>query len=162
MKKEKLSVFGIGPLYVGIIISITILLIFLQNNGYFKNGEISFLKIPLIIIGIICIVIGIGLWISAVVNSRISKNIKELKLVTTGVFAIGRNPIYSAFMFLCWGICFLFNNLYFLITIPIYWILLTILVKNTEEKWLKNIFGEEYFEYCKRTNRCIPWFPRKS
>ena len=55
MKKEKLSVFGIGPLYVGIIISITILLIFLQNNGYFKNGEISFLKIPLIIIGIICI-----------------------------------------------------------------------------------------------------------
>ena len=25
MKKEKLSVFGIGPLYVGIIISITIL-----------------------------------------------------------------------------------------------------------------------------------------
>ena len=101
MKKEKLSVFGIGPLYVGIIISITILLIFLQNNGYFKNGEISFLKIPFIIIGIICIVIGIGLWISAVVNSRISKNIKELKLVTTGVFAIVRNPIYSAFMFLC-------------------------------------------------------------
>ena len=110
MKKEKLSVFGIGPLYVGIIISITILLIFLQNNGYFKNGEFSFLKIPFIIIGIICIVIGIGLWISAVVNSRISKNIKELKLVTTGVFAIVRNPIYSAFMFLCWGICFLFNN----------------------------------------------------
>ena len=79
MKKEKLSVFGIGPLYVGIIISITILLIFLQNNGYFKNGEISFLKIPFIIIGIICIVIGATLWISAVVNSRISKNIKELK-----------------------------------------------------------------------------------
>ena len=44
MKKEKLSVFGNGPLYVGIIISITILLIFLQNNGYFKNGEIFFLN----------------------------------------------------------------------------------------------------------------------
>ena len=155
MKREKLSVLGIGPIYVGIILVITAILIFLQNKGYFKNGEILFLKIPFIIIGI-------GLWISAVVNSRISKNIKELKLVTTGVFSIVRNPIYSAFMFLCWGICFIFNNLYFLVTIPIYWILLTILVKSTEEIWLKDIFGEEYLEYCKRTNRCIPWFSRKS
>ena len=144
MKREKLSVLGIGPIYVGIILVITAILIFLQNKGYFKNGEILFLKIPFIIIGII------------------SKNIKELKLVTTGVFSIVRNPIYSAFMFLCWGICFIFNNLYFLVTIPIYWILLTILVKSTEEIWLKDIFGEEYLEYCKRTNRCIPWFSRKS
>ena len=90
MKREKLSVLGIGPLYVGIILIVTSILIFLQNKGYFKNGEISFLKIPFIIIGILCIVIGIGLWISAVVNSRISKNIKELKLVTTGVFSIVR------------------------------------------------------------------------
>ena len=162
MKREKLSVLGIGPIYVGIILVITAILIFLQNKGYFKNGEILFLKIPFIIIGILCIVIGIGLWISAVVNSRISKNIKELKLVTTGIFSVVRNPIYSAFMFLCWGICFLFNNLYFLVTIPIYWILLTILVKRTEEIWLKDIFGDEYLEYCKRTNRCIPWFSRKS
>ncbi len=98
MKKEKLSVFGIGPLYVGIIISITILLIFLQNNGYFKNGEFSFLKIPFIIIGIICIVIGATLWISAVVNSRISKNIKELNLVTTGIFSVVRKPNKSDFL----------------------------------------------------------------
>lgn len=162
MKREKLSVLGIGPIYVGIILIVTSILIFLQNKGYFKNGEISFLKIPFIIIGILCIVIGIGLWVSAVINSRISKNIKELKLVTTGVFSVVRNPIYSAFMFFCWGICFVFNNLYFLITIPIYWALLSILVKNTEEIWLKDIFGEEYLAYCKRTNRCIPWFSRKS
>lgn len=162
MKREKLSVLGIGPLYVGIILIVTSILIFLQNKGYFKNGEISFLKIPFIIIGILCIVIGIGLWVSAVINSRISKNIKELKLVTTGVFSVVRNPIYSAFMFLCWGICFVSNNLYFLITIPIYWSLLTFLVKKTEERWLKDIFGEEYLAYCKRTNRCIPWFSRKS
>ena len=156
MKKEKLSVFGIGPLYVGIIISITILLIFLQNNGYFKNGEISFLKIPFIIIGIICIVIGIGLWISAVVNSRISKNIKELKLVTTGVFAIVRNPIYSAFLFLFTGILLFTRNLYLLIFPIIFWIYLTYLLKETEEKWLKDKFKEEYQKYMKKVNRIIP------
>lgn len=97
MKREKLSVLGIGPIYVGIILVITAILIFLQNKGYFKNGEILFLKIPFIIIGILCIVIGIGLWISAVVNSRISKNIKELKLVTTGIFSVVRKSDLFSF-----------------------------------------------------------------
>lgn len=36
MKREKLSVLGIGPIYVGIILVITAILIFLQNKGYFK------------------------------------------------------------------------------------------------------------------------------
>ncbi len=83
-----------------------------------------------------------------------------MKLVTTGVFAFVRNPIYSAFMFCCWGASFISNNLYFLFTIPLYWGLLTVLVKKTEEVWLKEIFGAEYIAYCKRVNRCIPWLSR--
>ena len=34
-------------------------------------------------------------------------------------------------------------------------------LKNTEEKWLANLYGQEYIDYCKRVNRCIPWLPRK-
>mgnify|MGYP001643271893 CR=1 FL=1 len=108
------------------------------------------------IIGILCIFIGIGLWISAVVNSRISKNIKELKLVTTGVFAIVRNPIYSAFLFLFTGILLFTRNLYLLIFPIIFWIYLTYLLKETEEKWLKDKFKEEYQKYMKKVNRIIP------
>lgn len=157
MKREKLSILGIGPIYVGIIIILTNILVFLQNKGYFKSGIVPFFKIPFMIIGIVCMLVGIVLWVSAVFQSKISRNIKEMKLVTTGVFAFVRNPIYSAFMFCCWGASFISNNLYFLFTIPLYWGLLTVLVKKTEEVWLKEIFGEEYIAYCKRVNRCIPW-----
>lgn len=38
---------------------------------------------------------------------------------------------------------------------------MTVLMKHTEEKWLKNLYGKEYEEYCKRVNRCIPWFKKK-
>lgn len=160
MKREKLSILGIGPIYVGIIIILTNILVFLQNKGYFKSGIVPFFKIPFMIIGIVCMLVGIVLWVSAVFQSKISRNIKEMKLVTTGVFAFVRNPIYSAFMFCCWGASFISNNLYFLFTIPLYWGLLTVLVKKTEEVWLKEIFGEEYIAYCKRVNRCIPWLSR--
>lgn len=160
MKREKLSILGIGPIYVGIIIIITNILVFLQNKGYFKSEIVPFLKIPFMIIGIACMLVGIVLWVSAVFQSKISRNIKEMKLVTTGVFAFVRNPIYSAFMFCCWGASFISNNLYFLFTIPLYWGLLTVLVKKTEEVWLKEIFGDEYIAYCKRVNRCIPWLSR--
>jgi len=27
---------------------------------------------------------------------------------------------------------------------------------NTEEKWLKDLYGKEYIDYCKEVNRCIP------
>ena len=48
------------------------------------------------------------------------------------------------------------NNLYLLIMPFVYWILLTIMMINTEEKWLRKKYGEEYTNYCKRVNRCIP------
>lgn len=74
----------------------------------------------------------IGHWIKAVIRQKIGDEIKKGKLVTTGIYSIVRNPIYSAF-------------------------LLTFLVKQTEEKWLLEKFGDRYVEYCKRVNRIIPW-----
>ena len=38
---------------------------------------------------------------------------------------------------------------------------MTIFLKNTEEKWLSELYGQEYLDYCKKVNRCIPWFPKK-
>ena len=37
---------------------------------------------------------------------------------------------------------------------------IVLLMKCTEEKWLKNLYGVEYEEYCRSVNRCIPWFPK--
>jgi protein-S-isoprenylcysteine O-methyltransferase Ste14 len=75
-------------------------------------------------------------------------------LVTTGVFAISRNPIYTAFGFILLGIFLIFAN----------WILLLYLVVGiwlfnrqvlSEEVSLKKIYGEEYLEYCKKVHRYL-------
>lgn len=43
----------------------------------------------------------------------------------------------------------------------VFWPFLTALMKRTEEKRLLERFGQEYADYCRRVNRCIPWFPRR-
>ena len=76
------------------------------------------------------------------------------RLVTTGVFALSRNPIYVAFAIVLIG--------EFLI-IPT-WILLIYLAAATwlfhrqvlrEEAYLKDHYGPEYVEYCRRVRRYL-------
>ena len=159
--KDHLPVFGIGPLIVNPQILLTLAGIVLSASGYFRLGKIPALKIPFVIIGIILIVFGIYLWYCANYRERVFDRITENKLVTTGVYAIVRNPIYSAFFLLCTGAIFIANNLFLFIIPVICWLYMTIMLKCTEEKWLLDLYGQEYIEYCKRVNRCIPWFPKK-
>lgn len=153
MKNKHLSVWGIGPVYVSIILITTFILVIINKKLPFYSFPIPMVSI---IIGIILIFIGISLWISAVVFSKITSEIKSNRLVTNGIFAYVRNPIYSAFMFICSGIIILLNNVILFVVPLLYWLFLTILMIKTEEKWLKNIYKQEYIEYCKKVNRCIP------
>lgn len=155
MKENKhLSVLGVGPLYVISILILTIIALILnQLNVVYK---IKVLNKFLIILAIISILIAISLWVSAVLFSKVKTKIKENTLVTTGVYSIVRNPIYSAFLFLFTGILLFTRNLYLLIFPLIFWIYLTYLLKETEEKWLKDKFKEEYQKYMKKVNRIIP------
>ncbi len=155
MKENKhLSVLGVGPLYVISILILTIIALILnQLNVVYK---IKVLNKFLIILAIISILIAISLWVSAVLFSKVKTKIKENTLVTTGVYSVVRNPIYSAFLFLFTGILLFTRNLYLLIFPIIFWIYLTYLLKETEEKWLKDKFKEEYQKYMKKVNRIIP------
>ncbi|MCR5406871.1 MAG: hypothetical protein K6E88_08795 [Lachnospiraceae bacterium] len=49
------------------------------------------------------------------------------------------------------------RNAWILITPVINWGLMTVVLINTEEKWLCGLYGKEYDEYKKHVNRCIPW-----
>lgn len=161
MNKEKhLPLFGIGPVYGIFIVFITIIGIILTVFGPLNSGEIEKLKIPFIIIGILFIMLGISMWISAVIISKIDINIMHNKLCTTGIYAFVRNPLYSAFMFACTGVLFIMNNLWLLVLPFVYWFVMTILIKKTEEKWLQKLYGQEYIDYYKKVNRCIPWFSK--
>lgn len=76
------------------------------------------------------------------------------RLVTTGAFAISRNPIYVAFALILLGQFLIFPN----------WILLVYLVAGfwlfnrqvlREEAFLKQHYGQEYTEYSARVRRYL-------
>lgn len=138
MKKyEHLPIYSIGPVYVVSILLPTIIAILLRSIPVFTSGKLIILRIPLAIIGALFIILAAFIWIQAVIISRLDENIKKNHLVTSGVYAWVRNPIYSAFMILCTGILLVAGNAWFFILPFYYWWLLTVLIKRTEEKWLQ-------------------------
>ncbi len=156
-KEFKMPVFGVGPLYVITCLVLTIVGLCLHLKGYLCKGELSKGKIFFTLAGIFSILLGIYLWVQAVIVQKINRKVRENKLITTGVYNIVRNPVYSAFIFIFTGVLLLTAN-YILLILPfIYWAFLTILMKTTEEKWLKNEFGTEYDIYLKEVNRVIPY-----
>ena len=159
--KKHLPMMGVGPIYGAVIIAVTIIAVIAGKSTIFEADRVNFLKIPLLIIGILLIVLGVHLWAGALFQSKIDNHIVENRLATTGVYGLVRNPIYSAFLFFCTGALMIAGNIFFLPLFFFYWIFMTVLMKCTEEKWLKNLYGREYEEYCRQVNRCIPWFPKK-
>ena len=162
MKKDHLPILGVGPLYVITIVMITIISIIFSATRFIPVITFTNMRWIFILIGILCFVIGITLWLRAVIIDRLDTHIIKNELVTTGVYAYVRNPVYSAFMFVCTGVLLIYGNLILLLLPIIYWGFMTVLMKLTEEKWLEDLYGQEYIQYLQRVNRCIPWKGKKS
>ena len=162
MEKGHLPILGVGPLYVITIILMTIISITLSATGIIPVITFANFQWIFILIGILCFIIGITLWLKAVIIDRLDAHIIKNELVTTGVYAYVRNPVYSAFMFVCTGVLLIYGNLILLLLPIIYWGFMTVLMKSTEEKWLEDLYGQEYIQYLQRVNRCIPWKGKKS
>jgi protein-S-isoprenylcysteine O-methyltransferase Ste14 len=74
------------------------------------------------------------------------------KLITSGVFAFSRNPIYVAFAVILLGQFLIFSNWILLLYIgAATWLFHRQIIR--EEEYLKKHYGEEYLEYCKRVRR---------
>ncbi|WP_298664667.1 isoprenylcysteine carboxylmethyltransferase family protein [uncultured Solobacterium sp.] len=162
MKKDHLPILGVGPLYVITIVMITNISIIFSTTRFIPVITFINMRWIFILIGILCFVIGITLWLRAVIIDRLDAHIIKNELVTTGVYAYVRNPVYSAFMFVCTGVLLIYGNLVLLLLPIIYWGFMTVLMKSTEEKWLEDLYGQEYIQYLQRVNRCIPWKGKKS
>lgn len=159
--KKHLPVFGVGPIYVAIIISLTAIGILLVQSKIIDSGKVDFLALPFTVVGSLMIIEGFVIWGAANLHSKLGKCIVENKLITTGVYAFVRNPCYSAFMLFCTAAILFVHNLWLLILPFVFWAFLTILMKQTEEKWLTDLYGQQYTDYCKKVNRCIPMFSVK-
>jgi len=76
------------------------------------------------------------------------------KLVTTGVFALSRNPIYVAFWIIMLGQFLIFPNWILLVYLPgAAWLFHRQVLR--EEEFMERHYGEEYVEYCNRVRRYL-------
>lgn len=75
--KQHLPMYGVGPVYVAVILALTVAGIVLTAVGYIPTVRIEFIRIPLRIIGILMIVLGAWFWWSAVFRSRVDDHIKD-------------------------------------------------------------------------------------
>ena len=152
--------YGVGPAYVYGVILFTAAGMW-QADAAFPSGQTAgALRLGLALLGAALAAAGVPLLYGALVRARVGDSIRSNTLVTTGVYAWVRNPIYSSFLFFCTGALLLAGNLWLLLLPPVYWAALTILMRCTEERWLLALYGMAYTDYCQRVNRCIPWFPK--
>lgn len=160
MKKSHLSFFGVGPLYTLLTALLTLGTLWLDGLEMLPVCRLEALALPAKVLAGALFLFAALLWLGALFVSRIDAHIRQNHLVTTGVYGWVRNPIYTAILFLAWAALLWNGNLALLVLAPVLWLLLTALVTHTEERWLTDLYGAEYLDYCRRVNRCIPRPPR--
>jgi protein-S-isoprenylcysteine O-methyltransferase Ste14 len=110
-------------------------------------------------LGILSCVIGLAAMLWALISFGTSFRVgidtdRPGTLVTSGIFALTRNPIYVAFAFVLFGELLLFPNWVFFLYL-IGGIALFHRQVLREEEYLAAHYGDEYRAYCKRVRRYL-------
>lgn len=155
-KRQKIPTDGVGPYLWAIILAMNLTGFLLSQSvlqsGLLKGG----FKDLFYLIGILLMLVAARIqWLSGV-KSGVSTSFQSNELKMTGIYARTRNPIYFSWWLCGIGSILTMHNVWLLILIPIQWVILTVVIRNTEEKWLYELHGEAYKDYCARVNRWIP------
>ena len=155
-KRQKIPTDGVGPYLWAIILAMNLTGFLLSQSvlqsGLLKGG----FKDLFYLIGILLMLVAARIqWLSGV-KSGVSTSFQSNELKMTGIYARTRNPIYFSWWICGIGAILCVHNVWLLLLIPIQWVILTVVIRNTEEKWLYELHGEAYKDYCERVNRWIP------
>ena len=123
-----------------------------STQTFFHSELLSWVGILLCIVGLVLLLLSL---VAFGKSFRVGIDVDHAdKLVTTGVFAFSRNPIYVAFGLVLFGQFLVFPN----------WVLLVYLAAGIwlfhrqvlrEEEFLRQHYGQAYLEYCRRVRRYL-------
>ncbi len=109
--------------------------------------------------------IAAGLWVLVLARRELARfgqptdpGQPTSRLVTTGVFAMTRNPLYLAAVVALAGVGLTLDALWVLVTLPVSIVVCLYVLIFPEERYLAAKFGAEYAEYSASVNR---WLGRK-
>lgn len=117
------------------------------------------------VVGLVLAVVGIAGTVYAQLDMgdswRIGVDASErTTLVRTGVFALVRNPIFTAMLVFGLGIALVTPNLVALVGFAILVVTIELQVRVVEEPYLRSVHGDEYREYTARVGRFVPGLGR--
>ena len=113
-------------------------------------------------VGGFCVALGLTMMYRVVFILKQPTNLCSDKLLHTGIYAWVRHPLYSSVLIIASGVLFLTANYLALLIPMLLWLFMSLLMRESEEKVYREKFGIAYEKYCKRVNRCLPWFPDTS
>ena len=113
------------------------------------------------LIGAVLLVVGLLLMCLAVFEmtrhrTTVIPHLQASKLVTSGVFALSRNPIYLGDALFLGGLILRWQaHPALLLLVPAFMWVITRRFIGPEEKRLKGAFGDAFLSYCDRTRRWL-------
>ena len=124
----------------------------ISTQVYFTSALISWGGVLLCLLGLLLL-----LWslVSFGRSFRIGIDVdRPEKLITTGAFAVSRNPIYVAFAGILLGQFLIFPNL-----VPLIYLLAALWLLHRqvlrEEAFLREHYGEDFQAYCRQVRRYL-------
>jgi protein-S-isoprenylcysteine O-methyltransferase Ste14 len=123
-----------------------------STRRFFHSNTIGWVGVGLCFIGLLVLVMSL---ISFGRSFRVGIDVEDPdKLITTGIFAISRNPIYVGFAFVLVGEFLVFPN-----WIPLAYLAAGVLLFHRqvlrEESFMRQHYGQEYAQYCRRVRRYV-------
>lgn len=126
-----------------------------------KLFPLLILSIPSnVLIGILVASIGVVAAFIGVIEFRKAKTTvdprhpqKSENLVTTGIYAISRNPMYLGFLIILFGWFFILENIAALFLLPAFVLYINHFQIKPEERFLLQKFGSNYSQYCSKVRR---------
>jgi protein-S-isoprenylcysteine O-methyltransferase Ste14 len=113
-------------------------------------------------LGLLAMVAGVGVAAAAFLRFRRAGTTvdprdpsKASRLVTDGVFAWSRNPMYLGLLLVLAGLAVMFGSIGPWLVPPLFVAAVTFLQIKPEEQALQTRFGQGYADYCRRTSRWI-------
>ncbi|MBN1887757.1 MAG: MBL fold metallo-hydrolase [Thermoflexales bacterium] len=163
---KKMTVWGIGPrftLFSTVYFTLALVIHYVWYPRFVIPG------IPytaLVVVGLILIATGVPIWITAA--RIVDRGFEEGILLTQGVYALCRHPLYGNTIFFTIPGILLFFRSWLLLTVPLFMYVVFKLLIREEEDYLRQKFGAAYLAYEQKVNAVLPqiwklysslWYP---
>ncbi len=152
--EKRLSRFGIGPRMLSSAVAYGLV----AGAATYAWPDVCLLRWPpyavFATVGWILLAMGVAMWLTAVISAMRAYNRDEL--VTSGIFAVVRHPVYSSAIVLTLpGIALLTRSWPLFLTPLVAYAVFKLLI-HREDEYLERRFGQAYLDYRARVNEVVP------